>query len=47
MNKKVKTTTTSKIKKADKLSPKQQKMDKNKNGKIDGSDFSMLRKKKK
>ncbi len=45
MNKKP--TTNSKDKKTDKLSPKQKAMDKNKNGKIDGSDFSMLRKKKK
>jgi hypothetical protein len=45
INKKV--TTNNKTKKVDKLTPKQKAMDKNKNGKIDGGDFSMLRKKKK
>lgn len=29
------------------LSPKQKKLDKNKNGKLEGSDFAALRKKKK
>jgi len=45
--KKPNSTMTSKTKKVATLTPKQKAMDKNKNGKIDGSDFAMLRKGKK
>jgi hypothetical protein len=46
MNKKVKPTATSKTKKTAALTPRQKALDKNKNGKIDGGDFALLRKKK-
>ena len=47
MNKKTKMAATGKTSKTSKLSPKQKVMDKNKNGKLDASDFKMLRKQKK